>query len=286
MIKLFLSLFIFSGLAFCECSITIYPHILKLQKNINSSIIKKSDCPDKVQGDLLQFINKFESKIKTAHLKAAIQSELDEDITITPKEINIVSLADYVTNELSKTQMIITDISTLSSSPSINSNSPIIGNIICTDCNKTGHKNLKLQLQEKSIWISANFNEKVFAFVSKKSLSPTNKNLSISDFTKKEVIYDGQGQLFTDFKNIQFYKLTRAIKTQQPLSITDVTPKIVVQANKLVDVILKNDSIILKSKAIARQSARIGQSIELYNTKTKKRINATAVDYNKVMVNL
>lgn len=286
MIKLAILLTLSSKLAFTACNIRLYPHILKLNSILDDSVIQGSDCSKEAQESFINFLNNFESTIKAKHLSSAISAEINEQINISPESINIQTLKQTIENSLSHSGFIINKTTTLSSFSSFNSNTPIKTNIICNNCNQIGEKNFKLTVDSQSIWVSASFNQKTFAYIAKSAISAGSKNLKQDQFLKKEIVTNTNNQLFSDFENIDYYKVMRPIRMNQPLSILDVTPKTIIKANKLVDVILINSSISLKMKAIARQSARLGEEVELYNPKTKKRISGKAVDYNKVMVRL
>ena len=53
-----------------------------------------------------------------------------------------------------------------------------------------------------------------------------------------------------------------------------------------VKVIIKKPSINVETMAIANQNGKIGETIELFNEKTRKRFTANVIDFNKVEVNL
>ena len=117
-------------------------------------------------------------------------------------------------------------------------------------------------------------------------MNPFKDKLSSQFFSKKTFYDDGRSHLFRDIENIRFYKTNKKLVKGEALKTTDLSPLSLIKPGQKIKVILKGKNISLKSSAYTRTLGKIGDFIEVFNTKTNKKVTAQVIDFNTVMVQL
>ena len=286
MIKLIILTITFSVTAYSQCNLESFAHIIKFNKILDNSIVKSSDCSDKVIQKYINFISDMEGEIPAEHLSNIFKSEHQMTINFKPKKIEVLSAGEFVKESLNLEEYLVKDVRSLYGNASYNTDNIKSVRLACSKCSSPGEKNLKLITSSKQIWISAEFLVKRKALVLNKDVNPFQGNLSKSAVSIKSIYDTGNDQLFSDYENIKFYKVNKNILKGNTLKQFDLVPKTLVKFNQNVEVIVKGSKVALKSRAISRESGRYGQIINLYNPKTKKIIKAKVIDFKKVMVEL
>lgn len=232
-----------------------------------------------------RFISNARGKLIGRHLSRIFKGEYKKEI-VFKNDIEVVSLSEYIQKNLELGDTIITRLTSLYGSASINidGNEAII--VDCPSCISPGERNIKIKVNAKTIWLSAKVKIKKSGFVLKKDVTPFNTELTEEMIEEATAFDDGKEMLFRDAKNIRFYRPSRPLSKGKTLSIRDLVPRTLVRFNQNVDVLIKGDSLMLKTKAHARQSGKYGDTIKLYNPKTKKNLLGKVIDHNKVVVEL
>jgi flagella basal body P-ring formation protein FlgA len=147
-------------------------------------------------------------------------------------------------------------------------------------------KSIKVKSLGQSYWVNALFLESSTAFVLNQDFYSFNAAIPKSFLTKRKSLVKESSNLFTDYKNLEFYKVNKRLKKGHLLKRTDLIPRKIVKFGSTVQVILKGENISLKGKAYARQSGHIGETIELLNPKSKKKIQGTVSNFNEVTIKI
>ena len=271
------------------CSITSYDKIIKINKILDDSIVKESDCDYQTITIFKEVISSATGDLRSTHLSQILRSEFSKDVSIHPRKISIQNIQDSLSSLIKlPNDLIIKKASSLFHKASINLNniSKATLSATCMKCLSPGKKNIKIFVNRESIWFSADILQKRVGFISTKEVSPYSQSLSRDQFKTTYIFDNGRSPLFQDIDNIRFYKATRQIQKGKTLKLTDFTPINIIQAGKKIKVILRGKSMSMSSTALSRSSGKIGQFIEVYNQKTNKKISGKVIDFNTVMVNI
>lgn len=269
------------------CKVVSYAHVVKLNKVLDDSIVKETNCSQEVINTYIDFISGATGELTSKHLIQIFKSEYNLNISLEPEKIKIESIDEVLSSliQLPK-NLILKKVSGLYSKATLTLSSTDRIQVQCKDCETAGEKNIKLIINNSPIWFSAEILSKRKGLVSNTELSPFSKNLSKEMFTYTSIFDDGNGHLFQDIDHLQFYKVNKTVKKGDILKVTDISPLVLVKPGQKIKVILKGKNVALKSSAISRQQGKIGDYIEVYNQKTSKKINAQVIDFNTVMVEL
>ena len=97
---------------------------------------------------------------------------------------------------------------------------------------------------------------------------------------------EDSAQYIQSSSELNFFKLNRYIEKGEPLKRSDLSAKNLVRTGKLTQVIVEQDGLKVKLDAIARQTGKYGDFVNLYNPESKKQIRGEVIDYNKVRVEI
>lgn len=273
--------------AFSACNIVSYAEIVKLNKILDSSIIKSSNCPKKIQENFLDFLSSTSGHLNSKHLQHIFKTEYQVDVNFKPNSLTVETVDDKVTDLLDLgDETIISKVTSLHNKASIQLSTTDKLKVACNNCETPGQKNIKLYINDVPIWLSGHVFIKRIGFILKQELNPFQKKLSNQLFSKKTFFDDGRRHLFKDIDQINFYKTNKRLEKGQVLKTSDLSPLALIRPGQKIKVILKGKNISLKSSAYSRAQGKIGDFIEVYNTKTNKKITAQVVDFNTVMVQL
>ncbi len=287
MITTLLFLLTLSAQAQDSCKIVSFSKIIKINKVLDQSIIKKTNCDEKTLRVFTELISGATGELKAAHLSQILKSEFNSNVSIEPKEIDVQHVKDTLTSLVDMPKnLTLSKTSSLFGKASLNIAEGTSLKAICNSCETAGSKNIKLLVNNKTIWFSVEVLTKRIGYIPLNTISPFSGKLSSSQFRKTYIFDNGRKHLFQDIKNIRFYKATRQLRKGETIKLTDLIPMTIVKPGQNIKVILKGKSISLKSSALSRQPGRIGEYISVYNQKTNKKINGQVVDFNTVMVEL
>jgi flagella basal body P-ring formation protein FlgA len=269
------------------CTIESYPHIIKLNKVLDDSVIAKTDCSKKAIKSFIDLVTGASGELKSSHLSQILKSEFNKVVVIKPELIKVEFINDTLERLVQiPSNLALKKTTSLHDRASLNLSNEISLDATCNTCSTAGDKNIKLRVGSKTIWFSAEILMKRVGFVAVRDLSPYSNKLDKNSFRETTLFDKGKDHLFQDMDNIRFYKATRQIRQGHFLKISDLMPMTIIKPGKKVKIILKGKTISLNSSALARQSGRIGQKIEVFNQKTNKKITGLVIDFDTVMVEL
>lgn len=273
--------------AFSACSLHSYAQIIKLNKKLDSSIIKKTDCSPEIQEEFINFVSSATGKLNAKHLKHIFQSEIGGDVSFFPKTLSVYNIEEQLSKLLDlDEETIIGKVTSLHHSASIQLEDQDKITALCNNCETAGQKNIKLHVNKEAIWLSGQVYIKRTGFIINEELNPFRNKLDQSLFSHKTFFDDGRSHLFSDIANIRFYQTNKKLEKGQVLKTSDLSPLTLIKPGQKIKVILQGKNISLKSSAYTRSLGKFGDFIEVYNTKTNKKVTAQVVDFNTVMVQL
>lgn len=273
--------------AFSACKIVSYPQIIKLNKTLDNSIIKESDCNQVTQEAFIDFISSSSGSLDAKHLSHIFKMENQFDISFEPSLINVFKIEEKLQDLLNLgEQNILTKITSLYDKASIQTKETDSLKAHCNNCDSAGQKNIKLFVNNKAIWLTGQIYLKRIGFIVNTEINPFSEKLRSHLFNAKTFFDDGRSHLFKDIEHIQFYKTNKKLSPGDALKTTDLSPIALVKPGQRIKVVLKGANISLRSTGRARSMGKYGEFIEIYNEKTNKKVTAQVVDFNTVMVQL
>jgi flagella basal body P-ring formation protein FlgA len=269
------------------CKVVSYPKIIKLNKILDETIIKDSNCSQEVKNNFVDFISGASGNLDSRHLAQIFKMEYKTEIELSPKKIFVQPINDVITDLIKIPRNLTLDkTSSLYGQSSLNLSPSDHLQATCNNCETAGSKNIKLLVNKSPIWFSVEILSKRHGLVINSEINPFAQRLTSTMFTHTAIFDDGRDHLFNDIQNIHFYKANKKLIKGKILKSTDLSPMTLVKLGQKIKVVLKGQNIALKSSAIARQQGKFGDYIEVYNQKTNKKINAQVIDFNTVMVEL
>lgn len=268
------------------CRIQTYERIIKINKVLDDSIIKSSDCSSTVNEVFINLISTASGQTRSAHLAQVLSANQTSEVSISPDQIKISKLDDELANKFSKNRFEFSGISALYSFSALTLNDNDALNFECKNCDSSGRKNIKASIGDKSIWLSASLLYRLQALKLKKNLSYHTPILTKEDFELVEILDKDAGRYFTDLKNIHFYQLNRNIAAGDVLKVNDIRPKNLISLGQKVQLHVTNSEVNLKTIGIAKKSGKFGDFIEIENPKSKKIIMGKVTGHNTAVVEL
>ena len=162
----------------------------------------------------------------------------------------------------------------------------------CYTCNNLGEKTIKVNIHDsnnkhkESYWIRAKLAMKTKVLVLEKNLNSSRNGLNPSLFKESSIYTTRPESLFQDKTSLIFYRINRPLKKGHFLGNNDLSPIDLVKIGRPVNISLKRKGLILEGTAIPSRSARLGDVIQLKNSRTQKNIIGKIVGFNKAEVNL
>ena len=283
---LFLNLFLITSTAISkECLMQTSERVFKINKILDSSFIKSTNCPDNAKNRFIKFISSASGRLNPRHLSQLFESEYGLSMKFS-NQIEVVDAKDFIAESLNNKDLVIDSLSSLYGNASINLENNDTLSVECGNCDRPGDKNIKLLINGKTVWLSGKIKIKRKGFMVKTDIAAFSENLDDSILEQTYGVDSGKVALFSDVSNLKFYKSRRPIRKGSLLKQNDLVLKNLIKYNNKVDVLIKSDGLSLKTKAIARENGKLGDLIRLFNSKTKKVLTGKVIDQNKVLVEL
>jgi flagella basal body P-ring formation protein FlgA len=273
--------------AFSACNLVTYPQIIKINKQLDGVIIKSSDCSEEIQNEFIEFVSSMTGNISADHLQKIFLSEHSTQVNFLPANIQVESMESTLTRLLSLDKdTVLSNITSFYSQSCITLENEVKLSASCSDCDQAGIKNFKLNRKNTIIWLTGEIQIRRKGFIVIDEINPFNENLNENLFQSQAFLDDGKDHLFQDLQNIRFYKTNKRLEKGRVLKMTDLSPINLIRPGQKINMILNGKNISLKSSAYSRSQGKFGDYIEVYNTKSNKKITAQVVDFNTVMVQL
>lgn len=269
-----------------SCEINAYAKIVKINKIIDDSIIKKSTCSQGINKHFVELIMNANGKLSSAYLSAYFKNEFNQEVALRPSMITVSTIAELIEATFSNQPLIVSKVSSLYAKSSYNLKSSDSISIECNKCKSTGNKNIKVKVNKETSWVTAELLIRNKVFKANKSLGTMTPILTKKDFIESSITGRGHSRFFSDIKNIQFYRLNKHISAGDSIKMNDLSPKTLINYGQRVKITIKSKNINLKTIGIAKKNGKIGEFIEIETPKTKKIILGKVVGFNKAVVEL
>lgn len=200
--------------------------------------------------------------------------------------VEVLELKDLISEHLELEDSVITNLSSLYGKASINLTGTEAIIVECPSCIEAGDRNIKLKIDQKTVWLSSSIKIKKSGYRLLKDVSPFTQDFGPESVEITTALDDGKSAFFKDVEHLRFYRPNKPLAKGRAIKHTDLTPKTLVKYNQNVEVLLKGKNISLKTKATSRQNGRYGDTVKLHNPKTGKDILGKVIDYNTVEVEI
>lgn len=255
--------------------------------SFDSRVLEHQGCNDTTINRLITFLNNVNGVTSRFQIE-----EKFKDLTIEPKIIRIVDLANLIKNKAELPfNYKVKDLKIVGENSNYLSLDNTDLSIECTpDCKKIGSNNFKVFYKEnnnkKYIWVSGKTVKSQSVFVLNRTVDIHSTILNRGAVEEKTVDINSIDSYFTEVDKIHFYKPNKRINKGDPLKSSDLTPVRLVNIGRKVKVIIKSGKLEVKTSAISRQSGVFNNFIELYNPASSKKYLGKVIDYNTVVVEL
>lgn len=291
--KIFLLLLLLPSISFAnECHIETFQKIYIVNSKkplISKDIIKKSDCDEKT---VFKFVKTVSNSRGTINSKFLVK-ELGKSISVKPRKLQLISLASWLKERLDlNTSWFIREVKFLNKKNSITLNKSESLQSVCNNCSFPGEKSIKLiksnhiNNSNNASWASAKVMVRTKALVAKTTLGVQSGPLSPTLFNETFVYTTNPEKKFIKRKNLVFFKLNKPLSEGSSLNFNDLVPVNLVRVGNPVKVEFNQGNLSLHGSAIPLKSGKLGETIQLKNTQTKKVIIGKIIDFNKVKIEL
>ncbi len=295
---LFLSLFVALGSSANEvCRIKTYAQVFHSGHSEMvgvSDFITESTCPAEVQKKFKDIALNFKGPLYNEYLIKNFSEDLSNfDVEFEPGKIETTSIEELLIKHIDLPKnWNWSDIRILNQTQLLLLSPQERLTVKCSNCTTSGSKNIELTISNslsgvsRKEWVNATIVIKAKALVAKTNLAVTNQALNPNDFEIKMIESVRPERFFTDQESLIYFKLNKPLAQGTALENTDITPINLVTTTHPVQVILKNNDLILSGTAQALRPGKMGETIQLKNTLSQKSIVGKVVDFNKVLIEL
>lgn len=285
--KYFVFIFLFSLVnSGYTCEIVTHDKIYKINKILDDSVIKSSDCPSSIKDSFLDMVASGNGSIHSTHLANVLSTKENPKITIKPAVIQVETISDKLQEHFKTQSITFSNVSALYPYSALYVEKDHDLKFECKNCESSGRKNIKAMMGSQTVWLSATLMHKIKALKIKKNLSYHTPILTKDDFEIIETLEKDPSQLFTDLDNIKFFKLNRNLVEGRVLKVHDLRPKNLITTGQKIQVHVSNNSIKLKTVGIAKRGGKFGDYIEIENPKSKKIMMGKITGHNTAVIEL
>ncbi len=287
----FAFLFSFHLMANEQCQIRTSKALLIIDNNSSSpnQSIQDTDCEESLIKEFHAIVSNASGVLTQEKLNLYLKKS---KIKLSPSKIEIRQFSELLEKNVIKNEnMVVKNIKQLSNNKIIQLDSLDSVDIICNNCNESGAKNVQIVYdsnlkKQRKLWITFDLLRRRFALVARKTINTFSSKLSKEDFKKVEVPLNENINLFDDFENLRFYKTNKSIHAGQVLTQGDLSPIDLVRSGRKVKVLISQKSVTLKTIGVSKSSGKLGDLVEVFNPKSKKKFVAEIIDENTVQIKL
>ncbi|MCT4642335.1 MAG: flagellar basal body P-ring formation chaperone FlgA [Bacteriovoracaceae bacterium] len=262
----------------------MYNTIVKTKEYIDTSFIKeKNGCSDQIIKRLRSLVNNSEGNLSKKSLEVYLQ---EKDISLSPNQVYVYTLASYIEQYFNIQNIKIKNAASLSGKTVIAFNNEDHIKLDCNNCALSGDKNIKMNINNRSIWLTAKVLKKQKIIVLKNNIGGINRNIKSDDITESVVFTSSPNNYFTDIKNIHFYKANRSLLAGHILKQHDLSARNLIKNGQYVTVEFNNNKVKVHVKARSLERGSLGQTIKLINPRSNKTIYGKIISKDKVVITI
>ena len=280
------------------CSLKTSPQIVFFKKpdaiKQIQSLVKGSNCSKEKLWTFIKMIQKIDGKISSRHLNRLLKEEGSKaEIQLSPNNIEILHLKNIVANKVILGEGLnILEVKVIDPVYVIGVNRLSEVKFECYSCKTTGIKNLSIIFSNpisgyrRNIWATVKISKFKKVVVTTLDIRPFSKKVLKDHLKLIPVNLEESGQYIESLSDLEFFKVNKYVKKNTPLKYSDLTPKYLVKTGKPTQVIMNQGGLKLQVEAIARESGKYGEWVNLYNPSSKKKIRGQVINFNKVRIDI
>ena len=279
-----------------QCEIKTYPQIIMTQRRsisqLQKEVIKESNCDQTTVESFVMTIADLEGDIRAEQINDLMNNN-SIDVFMEPTRISVTRINNLIKNKLVlPSNLEIDQIQFVGTESAIGLNDAEKVKVECPNCELLGEQNLKLQVvnsvlgDSKNFWARTNVLKKIKVWKAREDINTlTAQNLQ-SQLISEEIALAKPENYLTDAQDLKFFKLNRSLRKGDLVKQSDISPITLIKSGNRVKVKIIDRNINLVSVGVANKSGNFGDSIELTNMNSKKKIVGRVVDYNTVVIDL
>jgi flagella basal body P-ring formation protein FlgA len=269
------------------------PDKVYLTKNTKEATIQKAFSFKECSQDIIDTFTKVILEVKgTVHHSQFPTLLSNHNVDVKNNTIRIFDLSMFVNEKLNlSADQLINDVSFLNGEDAVFAYQDQELSTVTRSAIKAGENTIALELTSpfsnaKQEWIKVNVVYKIMAMTAKEHMRAHQGALTPNHFKWDYIQTTTPEKYHTNKDAIIFYTLTRNIRAGEPLESSMLTPVSIVQAGVPTKIEYINSKVSLSGLAIPMRAGKIGETIQLRNTKTNKVISGKVVDFNRVVIEL
>lgn len=303
--KLFLMLILFSPSVFAEelafsksCDIKTYPQIIFTQnknvQNLEKEIIKDSNCEPTTRKAFLSLISTIRGDLRGEHLSSILTEQgIQQEVNLEPSKISVSTLENIIqAKAVLNHGFEVSEIQFVGVEGAIGLNEQERVKVDCVQCDLLGIQNLRISIvnpilnDNKLFWAKSLISKKIKVWKVRDDLAAITEGNIASQLTLEEMSVTHPENYLNETQDLKFFKLNKSLRKGDIVKQSDVSPIILVKSGSRVKIKIDNKNLNLVSTGLANKSAIFGDSIELTNINSKKKIVGRVTDYNTVVIDL
>lgn len=294
--------FIFSVILFLSfstaqaeiCDMETFEKIVIIKQVSDTSFIKKTNCPDETIKAVAKIIGGIEGRISNNHINQMLIEENSlNTIAMIPQQIDITTLEKMVNQKLTLDNGLVSrDINFVGMQNILNLTPQDQVTLDCNQCEILGEHNIKILVSNplissiQSFWVRAQILKKITAYKAKEEVSTKTAENFTHALEPVEITVTKPELYLTDITDLKFYKLNHSVKKGDLIKTSDISPVVLVKTGSRVKVKIENKTLNLISSSLANKSGVYGDSIELTNVNSKRKLVGRIIDFNTVVIDL
>ena len=295
---LYIIMFTLSVKAKETCFIQMSPQILFFKKPSAikdvQNLVKNSSCSEEKLWKFIRMIQGIDGKISSRHINRLFKEEgADTEIQIRPNNIEVLHLKNIVVNKVILSEGLnILEVRVIDPVYAIGVNRLSEVKLECYACKTTGFKNLSIIFTNpvtgyrRNVWATIKISEFKKVVVITKDILPFSRKVLKDHVKLVQRNLEDSAQYVQSLSDLGFFKVNKYIKKDALLKYSDLTAKDLVKTGKPTQVVMRQGGLKLQVEAIARQSGKYGEWVNLYNARSKKEIRGQVIDFNKVRIDI
>lgn len=276
------------------CDVETFDKLILVRPSQDTSYIKKTNCSLETVKTLTRIINGIEGKVTSAHLNQMLaEDNSSETIAMSPHQVEITTLEKTINRNLTLDNGLLTkNINLVGTQNIILLTQQDQVSLECSQCEILGEHNIKISISNpivstsQSFWARAQILKKITAFRAKEEISTKTADNFTNSLEATEITVTKPELYLTDIQDLKFYRLNHSIKKGDLIKLSDISPIVLVKTGSRVKVKIENKTLNLISTSLANKSGVYGDSIELTNINSKRKLIGKIVDFNTVVIDL
>jgi flagella basal body P-ring formation protein FlgA len=281
-----------------SCDIKTFSQIIFTQnknvQNFEKEIIKESNCEPETRKAFLSLISTIRGELRAEHVSSILTEQgIQQDVNLEPSKISLSTLESVIQSktllnngfELSEIQFV-----GLEGALTLNEQERV--KVDCSQCELLGTQNLRLSIVDpilndnRTFWAKSLISKKIKVWKVKDDISSLTEGNITSQLTLEEIAVTHPENYLSESQDLKFFKLNKNLRRGDIVKQSDVSPIILIKTGNRVKIKIDNKNLNLVSTGLANKSAIFGDSIELTNLNSKKKIVGRVTDYNTVVIDL